>query len=76
MDVIGSDHEADSDAQGAEKKGDEDGKAEVKETDYFMLVPDNHKRIEGYHPVQVDIRPHGQYEKKSAGKQDKREVSL
>jgi hypothetical protein len=29
MDVIGSDHEADSDAQGAEKKRDENGKAEI-----------------------------------------------
>jgi hypothetical protein len=76
MDVIGSDHETDSDAQGAEKKRDEDGKAEVKQTDYFMLVPDNHERIEGNHPVQVDVHPHRQYEKKRAGKQDKREVIL
>jgi hypothetical protein len=76
VDVIGSGHETDSDAQGAEKKRDEDGKAEVKETDYFMRVPDNHERIEGNHPVQVDIHPHRQYEKKRAGKQDKREVIL
>jgi hypothetical protein len=29
VNVIGSDHETDSDAQGAEKKRDEEGKAEI-----------------------------------------------
>jgi hypothetical protein len=41
-----------------------------------MRVPDNHEGIEGNQPVQVDVHPHRQYEKKRAGKQDKREVIL
>jgi hypothetical protein len=42
----------------------------------LAFVPDNHERIEGNHPVQVDVHPHGQCEKKRAGKQDKRKVIL
>lgn len=66
VNAIRNGDKTDPDTQGAEKKRDKDGEAEIKEIDDFLRMPDNHQRIERNDPIQIDVHPDRYDEKEGA----------